>query len=64
MPGVSVGDNVLIVAGIVVTKSIPENVDVGGNPARIICASDEYITNNLKYNFDSKGLSAKQKKNF
>ena len=36
LPGVSVGDNVVVGAGSVVTKDIPDNVVVGGNPARII----------------------------
>ncbi|MBP2079142.1 sugar O-acetyltransferase [Oceanobacillus polygoni] len=35
-PGVTVGDNVVIGSGAVVTKDIPDNVVVGGNPARII----------------------------
>ncbi|WP_421385217.1 sugar O-acetyltransferase [Bacillus salacetis] len=35
-PGVTVGDNVVIASGAVVTKDIPDNVVVGGNPARII----------------------------
>ena len=38
LPGVTVGNNVLIAAGSVVTKSIPDNVVVGGNPAKIICS--------------------------
>lgn len=62
MPGVTIGDNVLIAAGSVVTKSIPSNVVVGGNPARIVCTIEEYIERNLPYNLDSKGLSAKKKK--
>lgn len=37
MPGVTVGNNVIIAAGSVVTKSIPDNVVVGGNPVKIIC---------------------------
>lgn len=36
LPGVSVGNNVVIGAGSTVTKDIPDNVVVGGNPARII----------------------------
>jgi len=36
LPGVCVGDNVVVGAGSVVTKDIPDNVVVGGNPARII----------------------------
>lgn len=36
LPGVSIGDNVVIGAGSVVTKNIPSNVVIGGNPAKII----------------------------
>ncbi|MDE7414114.1 MAG: sugar O-acetyltransferase [Muribaculaceae bacterium] len=36
LPGVSIGDNVVIGAGSVVTKDIPSNVVAVGNPARII----------------------------
>ena len=35
-PGVSIGDNSIIAAGTVVTKDVPPNVLVGGNPARIL----------------------------
>jgi maltose O-acetyltransferase len=35
-PGVSIGDNVVIASGAIVTKNVPDNVVVGGNPARII----------------------------
>ena len=34
--GVDIGDSVIISAGSVVTKSIPSNVIVGGNPAMVI----------------------------
>lgn len=36
LPGVEIGDNSIIGSGSVVTKSIPSNVIVRGNPARII----------------------------
>ena len=36
MPGVTIGNNVVIGAGSVVTKDIPDNVIVAGNPCKII----------------------------
>ena len=36
LPGVTVGDNVVIGAGSVVTKDIPDNVIAAGNPCRIL----------------------------
>lgn len=35
-PGVTLGNNVVVAAGSVVTKSFPDNVVIGGNPAKII----------------------------
>ncbi|MDM8534450.1 sugar O-acetyltransferase, partial [Clostridiaceae bacterium HSG29] len=35
-PNITIGDNVVIAAGSVVVKNVPENVIVGGNPAKII----------------------------
>lgn len=35
-PGVTIGDNVVVASGSVVVKDVPDNVLVGGNPARII----------------------------
>ena len=43
LPGVNIGDNVIIAAGSVVSKNVPANCVVGGNPARIICTTDDYI---------------------
>lgn len=36
LPGVTIGNNVVIGAGSVVTKDVPSNVVVGGNPVKII----------------------------
>ena len=38
MPGVTVGDNVVIGAGSVVTKDIPDSVIAVGNPCRVVRA--------------------------
>eukprot|EP01119_Soliformovum_irregulare_P006584 TRINITY_DN1879_c0_g1_i1.p1 TRINITY_DN1879_c0_g1~~TRINITY_DN1879_c0_g1_i1.p1 ORF type:complete len:216 (+),score=40.18 TRINITY_DN1879_c0_g1_i1:48-650(+) len=36
LPGVTLGDNVTVGAGAVVTKSFPSNVVIAGNPAKVI----------------------------
>ena len=36
MPGVNVGDEVIVAAGAIVTKDVPSNCIVAGNPAKII----------------------------
>lgn len=64
MPGVTVGDNVLIAAGSVVTKSVSSDSVVGGNPAKIICSRKEYYERNKKYNAESCGHSFKAKRKF
>ena len=35
-PGVTIGNGVVVGAGAVVTKDVPDNVFVGGNPAKVI----------------------------
>lgn len=39
----TIGNDVIVAAGSVVTKDIPDNSVVAGNPARIICTKSEYI---------------------
>lgn len=36
IPGVKIGNNVVVGAGAVVTKDVPDNCVVVGNPARIL----------------------------
>ncbi|MGJ9383340.1 sugar O-acetyltransferase [Salipaludibacillus sp. CF4.18] len=35
-PGIVIGNNVVVASGSVVTKNVPDNVVVGGNPAAVI----------------------------
>ena len=42
MPGVTVGKNSIVAAASVVTKSVPENTVVGGNPAKFITTVSDY----------------------
>lgn len=62
MPGVTIGEGVLVAAGSVVTKSVPDGMVVGGNPARILSSVDEYLERNIQYNMHTKGLGKKEKK--
>lgn len=41
LPGVTIGDDVIVAAGSVVTKDVPDKAIVGGNPAKIIRYVDE-----------------------
>lgn len=62
LPGVTIGSNVVIAAGSVVTKDIPDNCIVGGSPARritnfqnfserikLLCANDDEIRHITEY---------------
>ena len=57
MPGCKIGNNCIVAAGSVVTKSVPNNTIVGGNPAKKICSYDEYIKkineNKVKYDIEN-----------
>ena len=64
MPGVTIGNNVIIGAATVVTKSIPDNAVVAGNPGRVLGNVDELETRLLPYNLRSKGMSPAEKRAF
>ena len=40
LPGVTIGNNVIVAAGAVVTRDVPDNVIVGGVPAKVIRGID------------------------
>ncbi len=64
MPGVTIGDNVIIGCCAVVTKDIPDNSIAVGVPARVIESVSEYY-NKHRENFDyTKHLSAEEKKDY
>lgn len=44
MPGVTVGDSCIVGAGSVVTRSVPSNSIVAGNPAKVIYSGVELLT--------------------
>ncbi|MFV5701362.1 sugar O-acetyltransferase [Flavobacterium sp. XS2P12] len=48
LPGVTVGENSIIAAGAVVSKDVPDNVIVGGIPAKIIKSID--LNSNINNN--------------
>jgi acetyltransferase-like isoleucine patch superfamily enzyme len=62
MPGVTIKRGALVSAGSVVTKSVPANMVVGGNPAKIICSVEEFYAKNVRYNLNSSQLNSKDKR--
>ena len=62
MPGVTIGEGALVAAGSIVTKSVPPHTVVGGNPARVICTTEEYYEKNKVFNVGTKGLNKRKKR--
>lgn len=46
LPGVTIGKNTIVGAGSVVTRDVPDNLIVAGNPARKIKSIDAYVLEN------------------
>ncbi|PEB56279.1 acetyltransferase [Bacillus pseudomycoides] len=50
MPGVTIGKNSIVAAGSIVTKSIPSESIVAGNPAKVISTIEKYEIDQNKKN--------------
>lgn len=48
LPSTKIGNKVIVGAGTVVAKNVPDNVVIAGNPFRILCSYDEYIDKNRR----------------
>ncbi|MDF7809353.1 acyltransferase [Pontiellaceae bacterium B12219] len=64
LPGVIIGDNVVIGAGSIVTKSLPANGVYAGIPAKKIKSLDEYKAGVLPRCVDSKLMTPSNKERF
>lgn len=65
MPGVKIGNNVIIAAQAVVTKDIPDGFVVGGVPAKEITTIDKFMSSFEKKEFlPTKLLGAAEKKEY
>lgn len=62
--GTTIGDNVVVGAGAVVSGEIPSNVVVAGNPARIICTLEEYYQKNITRIEEYARISYERKKEY
>ena len=64
MPGVKIGDNVVIGAGALVTKDIPSNSVAVGVPAKVIKSIPEYVEGNLDKIIYTKSMSYEEKRKY
>lgn len=64
LPGVTIGDNVVIGACALVSKNIPSNSVAVGVPARVIKSIDEYYEKAMRIGEKTKLLTPRKKKEF
>lgn len=63
MYGIELGDNTIVAAGSVVTKSFKEgNIVIGGNPAKVICTTEDFLNKYKDKLIDTKCCSFEQKR--
>ena len=64
LPGVTIGDNVVIGAGSIVTKDIPSNSVAAGVPARVIKSFQEYKESSLQKSLNTKNMTSIEKQEY
>lgn len=62
LPGVTVGNNVVLAAGSVVTRDIPSNSVAAGVPARTIKSVEKYRENSIDIGIRTKGMPVAEKR--
>lgn len=62
LPNVVIGENSIVAAGSIVTKSVPKNSVVAGVPARVIKDTDEYYEGIKNKVINTKNLDSESKK--
>lgn len=63
LPGVTIGNRVIIAAGSIVSKDIPDNSVVAGVPAKVIKSVDDYLEKAKKDSLGIGNLSVFEKAN-
>ena len=64
LPGVTIGDNVVIAAGAVVSKDIPSDCIAAGVPAKVIRSLAEYWNSSKQKSIPIKQMTWRQKKEY
>lgn len=64
MPGVVLGNDVIVGAGSIVTKSVPDGKIVAGNPARVVGETIDFVERTKKISVPTYGLNREEKKKY
>ena len=62
MPGVKIGNDCIIGAGSVITKSIPDGKIIAGNPGKIVGETISFLERAMLQDMGTKGMSYDEKK--